>query len=743
MALSKDDPRSIGGYRLVDRLGSGGMGVVYLGRSRSGREVAIKVVHAQYAENQVFRARFRREITAVRRVSGAFTAPVMDADPEAARPWMATQYVPGPSLADRIRTHGPLDDSELRRLALGLVEALRDIHDAGVVHRDLKPANVLMAQDGPRVIDFGISRAAENQTLTGTGDMFGTPPFMSPEQFQDPRSAGPASDVFSLAALLVYAATGRGPFDADSPFLTAHRVMNEDPVLDEVGKPLRGIVARCLAKEPAGRPELGELAQLLAALPESAPNDIPTITLGGGPSTAHTATAARAGRGRRLRPAAAATAGILALGLTVYLTLGQRGGDEGTANGAGARQSAGSPSAGSPSPRWKPVPSGWHPWQTTLYEPAATGVQEAVNSIEMGDGSHCVTDDDSVYCGGEGVLPVRIDARTGETVWRAAPARSVEATDGYTSSVIGVRNGSVLVLETTFEEGPGQADIIGLDAEKGRQLWAHPAGPQNPTGFLSEDLVLTMDEGEQSVTARTPRTGVTRWTGELPAGHTCSLLATDGDPYMLCERTSEGITTSVLLVFDLDDGTSRRVSNLPNGLPTGIHDGRIVFLDRRSDGTGTSLEDMIYTHADLFDPEVGGGRTVRFRDELRGTATLVDGTLYFVESNGGVTAVSPETGKRLWTVRTPVERLGDPLLDAGGRTLYLASESGRLVALDARTGKELWQTHARASAAAIASYGPRVLLSGGALVVSTPDGTVFTLDPGRPQLKAVPAVAPS
>ncbi|WP_319594629.1 serine/threonine-protein kinase [Streptomyces sp. ID05-04B] len=225
MPLHKDDPKSLGGYRIVDRLGAGGMGVVYRGRARSGREVAVKVVHAQYAEDPVFRARFRQEIEAVRKVSGAFTAPVVDADPEAVRPWMATQYVSGPALSARIRDHGPLRGAELRRLALGLVEALREIHRAGVVHRDLKPGNVLMAHDGPRVIDFGISRAAENQTLTETGKMIGTPPFMSPEQFTDARSVGPASDVFSLGALLVFAATGRGPFDADSPYLTAWRVM--------------------------------------------------------------------------------------------------------------------------------------------------------------------------------------------------------------------------------------------------------------------------------------------------------------------------------------------------------------------------------------------------------------------------------------------------------------------------------------------------------------------------------------
>ncbi|NUR29864.1 MAG: serine/threonine protein kinase, partial [Catenulispora sp.] len=281
MPLQKDDPESVGGYRLVDRIGAGGMGVVYWGRSRSGRDVAVKVVHAQYAEDAVFRARFRQEIKAVRKVSGAFTAPVVDADPEAVRPWMATQYVAGSSLAQRIRDHGALHGTELRRLALGLVEALRDIHGAGVVHRDLKPANVLMAEDGPRVIDFGISRAAENHTaLTETGQMIGTPPFMSPEQLTDARTVGFASDVFSLGALLVYAATGHGPFDADSPYLTAYRVVHDEPVLDGVGRPMRAVLERCLAKEAGERPGLDELArEFAAALPEPTADDL-AVALG-------------------------------------------------------------------------------------------------------------------------------------------------------------------------------------------------------------------------------------------------------------------------------------------------------------------------------------------------------------------------------------------------------------------------------------------------------------------------------
>ncbi|MFJ8361930.1 endo alpha-1,4 polygalactosaminidase [Streptomyces sp. NPDC093984] len=261
---------SIGGYALVDRLGSGGMGVVYLGRSASGRQVAVKVVHAQYAQDEEFRTRFRQEVAAVRRVSGAFTAPVVDADPDAEQPWMATLFVPGRTLAEVIAEEGPLGGREVRTLALGLVEALRDIHRAGVVHRDLKPSNVLMAEDGPRVIDFGISHAADNQALTVTGRLIGTPPFMSPEQFSAPRDVTAASDVFSLGSLLVYAATGNRPFDGGSPYLTGYQVMYEAPVLDGVAEPLRSIAERCLDKDPAARPELDELHHMLRALPDSA-----------------------------------------------------------------------------------------------------------------------------------------------------------------------------------------------------------------------------------------------------------------------------------------------------------------------------------------------------------------------------------------------------------------------------------------------------------------------------------------
>ncbi|WP_369217968.1 serine/threonine-protein kinase, partial [Streptomyces flavofungini] len=267
MSLRGGDPEEIGGYPLEARLGSGGMGTVFLGRSASGRPVAIKLIHQQFADDDEFRIRFRQEVAAARRVSGAFTAAVIDADPEAAHPWMATTFIEGPTLAQRIAQQGPIGGPELRRLAIGLTEALRDIHRAGVVHRDLKPSNVVLSPEGPRVIDFGISRAADQQTLTMTGRVIGTPPFMSPEQLQAPRGVGPRSDVFSLGTLLVYAATGQGPFDADSPYMTAYQVVHEAPSLGAVPDALLPVVEPCLAKDPDERPSADELLVRLRDLP--------------------------------------------------------------------------------------------------------------------------------------------------------------------------------------------------------------------------------------------------------------------------------------------------------------------------------------------------------------------------------------------------------------------------------------------------------------------------------------------
>lgn len=267
MTLRDGDPRAIGGYVLIARLGSGGMGTVYSGRAASGRLVAVKLVHQQFADDPEFRTRFRQEVAAARRVSGAFTAAVVDADPDAERPWMATQLVPGWTLGARVKADGPLRGSALRVLALGLVEALRELHTTGVIHRDLKPDNVMLTDDGPRVIDFGISRAAGQQTLTSTGQILGTPPYMSPEQLSAPARVRASSDVFSLGSVLAFATTGRGPFDAESHYMTAYRVVSEAPDIAELADPLRAVVAACLSKEAAARPGPDELLAALARIP--------------------------------------------------------------------------------------------------------------------------------------------------------------------------------------------------------------------------------------------------------------------------------------------------------------------------------------------------------------------------------------------------------------------------------------------------------------------------------------------
>ncbi|MFD9795742.1 serine/threonine-protein kinase [Streptomyces sp. NPDC059070] len=261
MRTPVSDPLRVGPYRIAGRLGSGGMGWVYLGRSRAGRAVAVKVVRPELAADPEFRRRFAREVAAARLVGGAFTAAVVDADPEAELPWLATAYVPGPALSEAVATDGPLTEDQARRLGAGLVEALQAIHAAGVVHRDLKPSNVLLAADGPRVIDFGISSVAGATGLTRAGALMGTPPYMSPEQMTGAGGVGPASDVFSLGGVLVYAVTGRPPFGHGAG--VAYRVVHAEPDLDDVPGELGALVAQCLAKEPGGRPAL---AALLAGL---------------------------------------------------------------------------------------------------------------------------------------------------------------------------------------------------------------------------------------------------------------------------------------------------------------------------------------------------------------------------------------------------------------------------------------------------------------------------------------------
>ncbi|MEU3405269.1 serine/threonine-protein kinase [Streptomyces sp. NPDC006670] len=345
-ALLPHDPRWVGPYRLEGRLGEGGMGQVFLGTSPGGRPVAVKLIRAELAGTGQFRERFAREVEAARQVGGFHTAQVVDADPAAESPWLVTAFVPGPTLHRAVAEGGPFEPAAALRLGAGLAEGLAAIHRCGLVHRDLKPGNVIVAEDGPRIIDFGIARAVDASSLTATGSVIGTYAYMSPEQIRADR-AGPAGDVFALGAVLAFAATGRGPFDAPSLPGVVQRILGEPPVLDGIDGELRALLTDCLAKDPADRPDVRGLpARFAAAVAQGAraprpsrertvvaspagrtpqPPTEPDRAAGTRPdprATAAEATSTRRGPSRRaLLVAGASAAAVAAAGIPAYLLL--------------------------------------------------------------------------------------------------------------------------------------------------------------------------------------------------------------------------------------------------------------------------------------------------------------------------------------------------------------------------------------------------------------------------------------
>jgi len=271
--LQSDDPQRVGRYQLLGRLGAGGMGQVFLGQSPGGRLVAVKLIRGELAADREFRVRFAREVAAARHVSGMFTAPVVDADPDAPRPWLVTAYVPGPSLEEAVDSQGPLPLSSVLTLAAGLAEGLGAIHAQGMVHRDLKPSNVLLASDGPRIIDFGISRAADATALTRANFFVGSPGYMSPEQALGDE-VGLASDIFSLGAVLTFAAVGESPFGIGTVTALLYRVAHDRPSTERLPGQLRPLVERCLAKDPQARPTTDQLLTELGTV-DSGTNWLP------------------------------------------------------------------------------------------------------------------------------------------------------------------------------------------------------------------------------------------------------------------------------------------------------------------------------------------------------------------------------------------------------------------------------------------------------------------------------------
>ncbi|MET7775459.1 serine/threonine-protein kinase [Streptomyces mirabilis] len=712
--LSTGDPESIGGYTLLGRLGAGGMGVVYLGVSASGRQVAVKLVHGPYAQEEEFRTRFRQEIEAARRVSGAFTAPVVDADPDADRPWMATLYVPGLNLAEVVEKNGPLSQRELRALGLGLTEALRDIQRAGLVHRDLKPRNVLMTEDGPRVIDFGISRASDHQSLTTTGRMIGTPPFMSPEQLASPRDVTPASDVFSLGSLLVFAAVGTGPFDADSPYITGYQVVFGTPDLGGVPEALLGIVERCLDKDPAARPELTDLRRMLQELPESDAIGSPKTGESAKPprhptprsavtTSASAATGIGTGKRRRARMLLTGLGAVLAVtGLGIGVGVFESDSDTATAT-----------ATATPTTHAASLPEGWRPWQTELrYDVKGAPLEY--------DSPGCVVEGSALFCGGTGFTAARIDAASGRTLWRTG-------TRPQGARPIGVRDGLVYMYE---EPDDRTRRVVALDAGTGHRRWQRDINPSEDA-VLYDGGLLTMSPDYSSFVAYAP-SGKELWRAPSLDEY-CTPSALGGVPYALCSQGNEPGQAPVELM-KLGPGSLTETATLPKKAEAlGAVGGQPLFLaPQTAKDVYEAGYERPYNALLRVTSETRQVRRIPLAHPLTGAATLVDGVVYFVRSDGSVTAVSADSGRQLWQKTTDMESLSAPAVSATYKRVYFSNRFGRLLALDSRTGAEVWRTSAlEAPGDKVQSYPPRVLLVKDAIVAMAGD-TAFSRSPDGP-----------
>ncbi|MFJ8636162.1 serine/threonine-protein kinase [Streptomyces sp. NPDC093568] len=679
-------PEYAGHYRLESRLGSGGMGVVHLARSTSGMQLAVKVVHAEFARDPEFRGRFRQEVGAARRVSGAFTAPVVDADPEAERPWMATLFIPGPTLAEHVKRNGPMDPAQLRRLMAGLAEALRDIHRVGVVHRDLKPSNVLLAEDGPKVIDFGISRPKDSELRTETGKLIGTPPFMAPEQFRRPREVGPAADIFALGSVLVHAATGRGPFDSDSPYVVAYQVVHDEPDLTGLPVNLAPLVLRCLAKEPEDRPTPDELMRELRSVAASYDTQafIPAQRAGEKPSQPEPKPKPRveekkgevSERPPRRRRKLMATAGVGVAALVALVSVQLLAGGEPSPSREG-RETA---SAGFDAWAKAPAPRKGTP--------------------------HCSYGAGKLLCAQSGLV-YALDPLDGRSLWRHPVGMS------HVSGPPVVAGG--LVHPATEPE----SGLQGLDPATGKARWQRSA-PASGT-VVGGMLLLTGTDG--TVTGVDGASGDTKWRRAVPGHKEPYFVSFAGDPLAYTTLTS-------------DDGSSTRVTALDPATGDVRWDARLKgtleLLDSSDGSVFLAVVDGIYSDTRTvirYSPADRATRRVTLPlpvMQARGTAH--GNVVYLVGDGGSLVAVDMAAGKRLWSLPTSVLRTSSPVTD--GRNVYLSAPDGRLLAVDARSGRLVGETPVRLGTDPdhVTPDLPEPVLADGHVYASAPDGTVFAVD---------------
>lgn len=688
------------------------MGVVHLARSASGLQLAVKVVHRQHAADPEFRARFRQEVAAARRVSGAFTAPVVDADPTAALPWMATLYVPGPTLSAQVKRNGPMSPAELRRLTAGLAEALRDIHRAGVIHRDLKPSNVLLPDSGPKVIDFGISRPYDSDLRTETGKLIGSPPYMAPEQFQRPREVGPAADVFALGAVLIHAATGRGPFDSDSPYIVAYQVVHDEADLAGVPADLAPLVGRCLAKDPAERPTPDEIMASLhppsyeatAFVPaQRRPAAVESGAVSGAREAAEeTATHVRAADGpagpgpgrRRTGRRLVVAAGVLAL-------------VAGCVWAAGAWNGAGDPGPGGTG-RKKERAAAFVPWQTPLR--SSKGSTPSCFPAGTGAGS-------ALYCVAAGFGTARLDPSDGRVLWAHRDA-SPDAPELGT-----VAGGPV---HTAVPGGTLRA----YDPGRGTELWTADLSAYLDVPLPAGDtlLMVARDGTAQGLDAAT---GVSRWRRSVPGHQQPGYALYDGGAGLAYafENSAHG-TTTLVTAIEARTGRTAWQRRLDGTLtPAGTSQGALILtsMNERAQIDGLVRYDPVLRSAT---------RTVLPFRMNEPEFVIGDGTAYLLERGGTLLAVGIRPGggeAERWRLETAVGLTSAPVLGEGGR-LYFSAADGRLLAVDTEHGTLLGQTRPRLRAGKLshASSLPAPVALGTAVYASSPDGSVFAVDANDP-----------
>ncbi|MCX4963943.1 serine/threonine-protein kinase [Streptomyces sp. NBC_00654] len=705
-----EHPEYAGTYRLEACLGSGGMGVVHLARSASGLQLAVKVVHGPYAADPEFRARFRQEVAAARRVSGAFTAPVVDADPGAGRPWMATLYVPGPTLAEQVKRNGPLAPAELRRLTAGLAEALRDIHRAGVIHRDLKPSNVLLSDSGPKVIDFGISRPYDSDLRTETGKLIGSPPYMAPEQFQRPREVGPAADVFALGAVLVHAATGSGPFDSDSPYIVAYQVVHDEADLAGVPGDLAPLVGRCLAKDPAERPTPDEIMAALHPPSYEAAAFIPAqrrpvaVEADDGPTTHVRAVPPAVVRRRpRGRLVAAAVA------LLVLVT--------------GAGVAASEMWGGTAGPRTPETgkKAAFAPWHTPLRTAGSATPVCSADGSGSAAGSETAAGS-GIYCAAAGAGTARLDPVDGRVLW-SDPAAAAGGAARRTAWPPVVAGGLV------HSADPG-GTLRTYDPAEGTQVRDTDVSAYPDAPFAAGDtLLLVTDDG--TVKALDGATGKARW--EHPVrGHARPDFAAYDTASGLAYAFEHSPSGSTTLVTALDGAKGRTAwQRRLDGMltPAGTADGSLVLTAMNGDSETVALV--------RYDPDARALARIELPFRLNDPQVVLGGgTAYLLARGGTLLAIDTEsrTEPERWRLETGVGRASAPVLGPGEQ-LYFSAADGRLLAVDTGRGALAGQTPARLREGRLtyASALPAPVVAGRIVVGTAPDGSVFAVDGRDPR----------